>query len=132
MCVPSVWTTTKKVPNYVYCRAIMVSFALSFIPSRLHLASWTFSAYHMKCIDPWLLNNRRQCPVCKRYVFLDRDNSDAEENNSETVSERTPLLQPADETAVAVLPRDRPHGKIHCSLWSLFTLSSVSPVIHSM
>ena len=78
----------------------------------------------MKCIDPWLLNNRRQCPVCKRYVFLDHENSDAEENNSETVTERTPLLQPADELPVAVLPRDRPHGTSNSSL-SLETFRSI-------
>lgn len=52
----------------------------------------------MKCIDPWLINNRRQCPVCKRYVFPNRDNSDEEENTgnqpTRTVTEQTPLIQP--------------------------------------
>ncbi|CAF0776380.1 unnamed protein product [Rotaria sordida] len=50
-------------------------------------------AYHMKCIDPWLINNRRQCPVCKRYVFPDHDNSDEEGNNNQQQQARTPTEQ---------------------------------------
>ena len=53
-------------------------------------------AYHMKCIDPWLIENRRQCPVCKRYVFPDEDNSDDNESNvretTRTPTEQTPLI----------------------------------------
>ncbi|CAF0787723.1 unnamed protein product [Adineta ricciae] len=56
-------------------------------------------AYHMKCIDPWLLNNRRQCPVCKRYVFPNHDNSD-EESNEHTTTERTPLIQPSNDDSI--------------------------------
>lgn len=51
----------------------------------------------MKCIDPWLLNNRRQCPVCKRYVFPNNQNSDEEESNENTATERTPLIQSTDD-----------------------------------
>ena len=38
-------------------------------------------AYHQKCIDPWLLNNRRNCPVCKRKVRVpgEVDSDDEEE-----------------------------------------------------
>lgn len=55
-------------------------------------------AYHMKCIDPWLLNNRRQCPVCKRYVFPNHDNSDEEESSgAHTATERTPLIRPTND-----------------------------------
>jgi hypothetical protein len=46
----------------------------------------------MKCIDPWLLNNRRQCPVCKRYVFPNDDNSDEEENTGNQQA-RTPTIE---------------------------------------
>ncbi len=53
----------------------------------------------MKCIDPWLLNNRRQCPVCKRYVFPNQDNSDDEEiggghqqQQQRRPTEQTPLI----------------------------------------
>ena len=64
----------------------------------------------MKCIDPWLLNNRRQCPVCKRYVFPNQENSDEEESNNHTTTERTPLLQPSSSDEVAVLSRNRQSG----------------------
>ncbi|UJR35273.1 hypothetical protein I4U23_028037 [Adineta vaga] len=56
-------------------------------------------AYHMKCIDPWLLNNRRQCPVCKRYVFPDHDNSD-EESNDHAATEQTPLIRPSNDDSI--------------------------------
>lgn len=58
----------------------------------------------MKCIDPWLLNNRRQCPVCKRYVFPNADDSD--EENQRRATERTPLLQSNDENSAMILPRN--------------------------
>ncbi|CAF1249511.1 unnamed protein product [Adineta steineri] len=56
-------------------------------------------AYHVKCIDPWLINNRRQCPVCKRYVFPNQHNSDEESNDPPRVrvhTERTPLVHSND------------------------------------
>ena len=28
-------------------------------------------AYHMKCIDPWLLKNKRVCPQCRKKVIID-------------------------------------------------------------
>ncbi|CAM4741859.1 unnamed protein product [Rotaria magnacalcarata] len=62
-------------------------------------------AYHMKCIDPWLVNNRRQCPICKRYVFPNHDNSDEEENNGPTMTERTPLIPSSSDNSVSILAR---------------------------
>lgn len=59
-------------------------------------------AYHMKCIDPWLLDSRRQCPVCKRYVFGQSDRSDGERTNGRTNDERTPLLLPATTTTTPI------------------------------
>merc|ERR1719410_1215436 len=49
-------------------------------------------AYHMKCIDPWLLKNKRVCPQCRKKVFASGEvpPSDSE---SETEDERAPLLQ---------------------------------------
>ena len=49
-------------------------------------------AYHMKCIDPWLLKNKRVCPQCRKKVFASGEvpPSDSE---SETEDERRPLLR---------------------------------------
>ena len=64
----------------------------------------------MKCIDPWLINNRRQCPVCKRYVFPQRVAGDDEETSEQQPiqsSERTPLLQSTSSSPVVESSRDR-------------------------
>jgi hypothetical protein len=65
----------------------------------------------MKCIDPWLLNNRRQCPVCKRYVFPNQDHSDEEETNdrqqTRTATEQTPLMNPNDNNSGTDISRNR-------------------------
>lgn len=55
------------------------------------------SAYHVKCIDPWLLKNKKTCPVCKRRVIPGQDaesdsESDEENSTSATPTEATPLL----------------------------------------
>ncbi|XP_067668769.1 E3 ubiquitin-protein ligase RNF13-like isoform X2 [Haliotis asinina] len=53
-------------------------------------------AYHVKCIDPWLLKNKKTCPVCKRRVIPGQDaesESESDEENSTTSpTEATPLL----------------------------------------
>lgn len=52
-----------------------------------------FSAYHAKCIDPWLMNNRRNCPLCKRKItFGEPDDSDSEDSELTSPAENTPLL----------------------------------------
>ncbi|TRY79078.1 hypothetical protein TCAL_05915 [Tigriopus californicus] len=43
--------------------------------------------YHSKCIDPWLVKNKRICPQCRKRVF--GGDESAEE---ETDDERAPLL----------------------------------------
>lgn len=67
----------------------------------------------MKCIDPWLLNNRRQCPICKRYVFPNHDNSD-EETNEHTATERTPLLQSSNENSISTASIPHETGSYTC------------------
>lgn len=56
-------------------------------------------AYHCKCIEPWLLENRRTCPICKRKVILPGmdPNSDSEsDEEGGPATERTPLLAGSD------------------------------------
>ena len=66
-------------------------------------------AYHCKCIDPWLTENRRNCPICKGKVVVpgitdSESENDAENERNNNASERTPLLsssnQPANESLV--------------------------------
>ncbi|XP_071491184.1 E3 ubiquitin-protein ligase RNF13-like isoform X1 [Diadema antillarum] len=52
-------------------------------------------AFHCKCIDPWLTNNRRTCPICKRKVVPPGVADSDEESDSEagdSPNENTPLL----------------------------------------
>ncbi|KAG8186328.1 hypothetical protein JTE90_005860 [Oedothorax gibbosus] len=60
-------------------------------------------AYHSKCIDPWLMNNRRNCPLCKRKItFGDSgDESDSEDSELTSPAENTPLLSSPSNTRAA-------------------------------
>ncbi|XP_041482657.1 E3 ubiquitin-protein ligase RNF13-like isoform X2 [Lytechinus variegatus] len=50
-------------------------------------------AFHCKCIDPWLTNNRRTCPICKRKVIPPgMVDSDEESDSDVSPNENTPLL----------------------------------------
>ena len=60
-----------------------------------------FEAYHCKCVDPWLTEGKRTCPVCKRPVLSDKrqrnrsHRTDAERHSEETTQdadETTPLI----------------------------------------
>lgn len=48
-------------------------------------------AYHVKCIDPWLLKNKRVCPQCRKKVFASGEVPPSD-SDSETEDERAPLL----------------------------------------
>lgn len=80
-------------------------------------------AYHCKCVDPWLTQTKKTCPVCKQRVIRSPEDSDSEgeegsdpavpaqseagpldlghEEEEDDDSERTPLLRPSPSTAVA-------------------------------
>ncbi|TGZ55290.1 hypothetical protein CRM22_010455 [Opisthorchis felineus] len=52
-------------------------------------------AFHINCIDPWLLQNRRRCPVCNRTVDLPgapRLFSDEEVHSAEPEESHLPTL----------------------------------------
>jgi E3 ubiquitin-protein ligase RNF13 len=52
------------------------------------------TAYHSKCIDPWLTRNRRVCPVCKRKVFAAGEQVTETESESDT-DDTSPLIRPS-------------------------------------
>merc|ERR1719495_2331680 len=56
-------------------------------------------AYHMKCIDPWLLKNKRVCPQCRKKVFPSGE-APPSDSESETEDERAPLLARPRHAAV--------------------------------
>lgn len=79
--------------------------------SRINLNFASLTVYHLKCIDPWLTKNRRVCPVCKAKVILpgmeDISDTDGENENVTSTSERTPLLpdQPRNHRRTRRAPR---------------------------
>ncbi len=53
-------------------------------------------AYHAKCIDPWLVKNKRICPQCRARVFGgETGGGGAGSDTSETEDESAPLLRNA-------------------------------------
>ncbi|KAL1455867.1 hypothetical protein WDU94_000639 [Cyamophila willieti] len=61
-------------------------------------------AYHIKCIDPWLTEYKRECPVCKLPIRVPGE----EESAQEDVDDRTPLLRSHQRSDL--LRRYRPIG----------------------
>ena len=64
------------------------------------------SAYHNKCVDPWLTKTKKTCPVCKQKVVPSQGDSDSDSEDGESgpeeneeVSESTPLLRSLASTS---------------------------------
>lgn len=66
---------------------------------------FVFSAYHSKCVDPWLTKTKKTCPVCKQKVVPSQGDSDSDSEEGESgpeneeVSESTPLLRSLASTS---------------------------------
>lgn len=121
MYAPSAWTSTKRETSSECCHVPTVSLLLlshylqnTFDDDQVCFSATTQmlntiflpSAYHSKCVDPWLTKTKKTCPVCKQKVVPSQgdSDSDSEEGDSgpdenEEVSESTPLLRSLASTS---------------------------------
>ncbi|MBN3270575.1 RNF13 ligase, partial [Polyodon spathula] len=68
-------------------------------------------AYHCKCVDPWLTQTKKTCPVCKQRVVRTAEDSESDSGSEGGESERTPLLGPPSPAST-----DRPQGQAFGSM----------------
>ena len=69
------------------------------------------TAYHCKCIDPWLTKRKKTCPQCKRRVIpgQETDSESEGEGEGEGATENTPLLSNNNTAHSITGPRARGH-----------------------
>lgn len=73
-----------------YKKRITGNEMVAWISIRTNFDTYFYLVFHMTCIDPWLLNQRRKCPNCKRKIVFPEEPYDSD---SSTEDERTPLLR---------------------------------------
>uniref|UniRef100_A0A2K6E7Y3 Uncharacterized protein n=1 Tax=Macaca nemestrina TaxID=9545 RepID=A0A2K6E7Y3_MACNE len=70
---------------------------LKYQPQHTKDVYFASTAYHCKCVDPWLTKTKKTCPVCKQKVVPSQGDSDSDTDSSQEeneVTEHTPLLRP--------------------------------------
>ncbi len=77
-----VWTLT--LSNFKFCLSLSL-YLISPLPhcffSIFLIDSSFLPAYHIECIDKWLLRNNRVCPVCKRRVLPGGSDSESDDGH---------------------------------------------------
>lgn len=117
-------------------------------------ASCCFPAYHCRCVDPWLTQTKKTCPVCKQRVTRPSpehaETSDSEEDagsrtdeegavgpgvlvvpTNEHSSERTPLLRSNPASPLSVSPPPATYASTIATVSAVTTVTTAQCLTHT-